>query len=401
MTGFCHECGAPRAVAGVFCEQCGASLRPLGVLRPPPSTPLPKTHPQMPLSDGRSGPKQGPVAEPRRPVQISRRLLIGGAGGVLALLLAGGGAWWWLAPRPATEALLLDCVKPWLTGEGLNRLSRPCLSNFDYRASPVGINPDNASTREWRDGLFKAGIYQGTEEVRTGNVWQPLQLRYEKTPKASTSIVDGRLCAASRLEALGLEFNPKEEEHWGPMRIQRGVLKVRWEDRAAWSDSEPFKSEFDRQFKDEQESLVWVAQDKGWRLMTPLEVNAWTTARRHPAGLADAEQGWLSKLFSSGDTPEKVAESMLRAMMERDLDTMAKLAYSRELSREEIRHRLEQAPSQTKNAGELDYVLVTRVSGDQSRTVMELTARMKTGETRFLTLELRSIDHQWRVVMGF
>jgi hypothetical protein len=389
MAAFCHECGAPRAADSVFCEQCGTSLRPQGVLLAelePPRTPhAPR-------------PSPGPIATPRRPVQLNQRLLIGGAVGVLALVLAGGGAWWWLTPGPATEAKLLEGAKPWLTGDGLKQVTRPCLHNFDYQASPVSINPDNQPTREWLDGLVKAGLYQGPETVSTGNSWQPLQLRYEKTAKAATAIEGNRLCAASRLEVLGLEFNPKAEEHWGPMRIQRGTLKLRWEDRAAWSDSAPFKSQFDGEFSEQQRNLLWVAQDKGWRLMTSQEESAWQSALRHPP--AEADQG-LSSLFSGGDSPEKVAESMLRAMMDRDLDTMAKLAYSRELSPEAIRQRLEQAPARPKNAEVLDYVLVTRVAGDQSRAEMELTARMKTGETQFLTLELRSINHQWRVVMGF
>jgi len=392
MSGFCGDCGAPRKGAGIFCEQCGSPLKPGAVTDGPIEPPLGELppRPQTPPSESR----------PARGRALNQRVLIGIAAGVLTLGMAAGGSWWWLAPHPATEAQLREGAQPWLTGDGLRSLNRPCLSNFNYNASPVAIDPNNEQTRAWLDALVKAGLYEGPEMVNTGVSWQPLQLRYTKTAKAANVIVDGRLCAASRLEILGVDLQPKSEEHWGPMRIQQATLKVRWEDRAAWSDNEPFKSEFDPKFDDRSETLSWVEQHSAWRLMTPVEVSAWYRARSHSQG-SDADKGWLQNLFASGDTPEKVAETMLRAMMEKDLDTMAKLTYSRELSPEQIKRQLQPLADKSKDdKHDVDYVLVTRLSGDESRTKMELTVRMKNGETQFMPMELRSLDHQWRVVLG-
>lgn len=389
---FCHECGADAALDATFCEECGAELRPLPAPRAPAASRAPA-----------SLPPHSSAGLPRSP--LKGRTLITASGAVALLAVAGGAAWFALAPKPATESELRAGADTWLKSVAVARHNRPCLQNFDYRANPVLVNPADNRSQEWLAALVKARIYKEPTKVQTGNAWEPVHLRYEKGPEAAQYLINGQLCAASQLQVTHVSFDTKAETKLGESRAQPGTVGLAWQDRAAWSQEEPFKSAFDGRFAEREESLVWLRDKDSWKVAGDNDRNRLqrelvklTQAATPSAGKAAGGfslGSFFSGLFSFGDTPEKTVERFFRSLEGGKAQEAAELLYGAEIPKEKLVPLLAASSAEMVRYGGIGRIESEDLGGSDSIRRLRSRITYNGGRTETKILALHKVDGRW------
>jgi hypothetical protein len=397
---FCHECGSPATPDATFCEECGATLRLIL-----PDTPTIHTAPAQPATTATE-----PIAPPIQRRPSSRVVIIAGA--ALTVAVAGGvAAWFLLGPKSANEAELRTATEVWIKSPEMQHRDRPCIQNFNYRAKTADITPNDSRSQEWLDPLVRAGIYTQPIAIDTGNPWQPSLLRYEKGPEAERFVINGKLCAASQLAVLRVNFDPKTETEIGSTRIQRGSVDIAWQDRAAWSQEAPLKEAFDSRFAERKLDVIWLRdKDKGvWRIGSPAElanVNRefsrqsanGTSAARETGGFSLGK--FFSGMFGSELSAEQTAESFMRNMLEGNSEEAASLLDTGAVPAEKLIPLIAMASMEATEKGGVQAIRSEDLGGNNQHRRVRIDVTYKNGKTASEVLNLNKTDRRWLVALG-
>jgi ribosomal protein L40E len=254
MDRFCTRCGARNSDDARFCTACGTMLR-----EPSLATAVP---------------------------QPPRRGLRRGGIGALALLVAGVGAWFAFERAGAPSGAELKAAgAQWLQQHQQDLLQDACLSNFNYAANPVFVNPADQNTRDWLGVLVKAGIYQEPKPVQNGFLQQ---LRYGWGPQAGHYLQNGRLCVSTSLDIVAVKSRPAPPLRPGeklPANWAFAELDLKWDALPAWAQQPPVAAQLTKLGADLKRSIVLVKGPQGWALATDADVA--DLRARQPGASAD------------------------------------------------------------------------------------------------------------------
>ena len=124
------------------------------------------------------------------------RWLAPGAALCCLLVAALAGVIWHAAPAPPTGQEVLAALR--FVGAHITKPSPDllCVKNLPYHRNHIQIQPTDAATRDWLDGLVSAGLYAPGVEVVPDEVTGSTLIQYQTLPALNLWRRDGKLCVA-------------------------------------------------------------------------------------------------------------------------------------------------------------------------------------------------------------
>jgi hypothetical protein len=186
---FCTRCGTFNLSDHRFCDHCG----------------LPLAQSKVAVASATSDRGRAPTKDPDSPVQPEptsahrpkhlRWLAPGAALSCVLVAALAGIIWHAAAPPPSSEEVLaaLHTVGAQIIKPSADLL---CLNNLPYHRHHIQVQPSDAATRGWLDGLVQAGLYAPGVEVVPDEVTGSTLVQYQTLPALNQWRRDGRLCVA-------------------------------------------------------------------------------------------------------------------------------------------------------------------------------------------------------------
>src|SRR3954469_5503837 len=151
MLKFCTACGTRNDVGAGFCEECGTPLRSAAAA-PAASNPSP-------------GPSASEGGAATAPVAVKRWMVPAAVAAVIVIVVVAAAVWWLSPPAPSGTAFA-SALRATSGTSPAPSMDLLCLANLPYDRAQINVQPYDASTRRWMDGLASGGLYTPGEPVQ-------------------------------------------------------------------------------------------------------------------------------------------------------------------------------------------------------------------------------------------
>jgi hypothetical protein len=248
MARFCTACGTRNDDAATFCEECGKPLRP-----------------------GISAPAAGPAPASASPT--SRRWLVPAALGMVVLLAGAGGLAWWLSAPAASADAFASALRGPTGAAAAPSADLLCIANLPYDRPQINVQPYDANTRRWMDGLASAGLYSAGQQVE--GAFQQL-IQYTPSAELANWRRGARLCVAKSWSLSEVKPEPLTAETRGGHALYRASVVWRAEGVAPWLPQVPVDRwsglTLDRGAPTMESSQIFEVRDRRWVVLTSADL---------------------------------------------------------------------------------------------------------------------------------